>query len=62
MAKTVAAVMEFVWKAFRRKGHPPLYKGLVNALGIEFISNDKKAREEIGYRTFVTIEQGLDLM
>lgn len=62
MAKRVAAVMEFIWKTFRLKGHPPLYKGLVNALGLEFITNDKKAREEIGYKTFITIEQGLNLM
>jgi hypothetical protein len=54
--------MEFVWKIFKRKGHPPLYKGLVNALGIEFITNDIKARQEIGYKQLLTIEQGLDLM
>jgi nucleoside-diphosphate-sugar epimerase len=62
MAKTVASVMEFVWKTFKRKGHPPLYKGLINALGLEFITNDKKVRQELGYRQLVTIEQGLDLM
>lgn len=62
MAKTVASVMEFVWKTFKRKGHPPLYKGLVNTLGMEFITNDTKARQEIGYKQLVTIEQGLDLM
>lgn len=54
--------MEFVWKTFRLKGHPPLYKGLVSALGLEFITNDTKARREIGYKTFVTIEQGLEMM
>ncbi len=59
MAKIIASVMEFIWKTFRFKGHPPLYKGLVNALGLEFITNDKKARQELGYKTFVTIEQGL---
>lgn len=62
MAKTLASLMEFVWKTFKPKGHPPLYKGLVNALGIEFITNDTKARQEIGYKQLVTIEQGLDLM
>jgi len=62
MAKRVASVMEFVWKTFRLKGHPPLYKGLVNTLGLEFTTNDSKARKELGYKTFVTIEQGLDLM
>lgn len=62
MAKNVASIMEFVWKTFKLKGHPPLYKGLVNALGLEFITNDTKARREIGYKTFVTIEQGLEMM
>lgn len=62
MAKRVASVMEFVWRTFRIKGHPPLYKGLVNILGLEFITTDKKARTELGYKTFITIEQGLHLM
>jgi nucleoside-diphosphate-sugar epimerase len=62
MAKRVASVMEFVWKTFRLKGHPPLYKGLVNTLGLEFITNDTRARQELGYKTFITIEQGLKLM
>lgn len=62
MAKRVASVMEFVWRTFRLKGHPPLYKGFVNILGLEFITSDKKARTELGYKTFVTIEQGLNLM
>jgi len=54
--------MEFVWKIVRLKGHPPLYKGLVNTLGLEFITIDKRARQELGYRTFVSIEQGLNQM
>lgn len=62
MAKRIASVMEFIWKTFRLKGHPPLYKGLVNTLGLEFITTDKRARQELGYKTFVTIEQGLNLM
>jgi nucleoside-diphosphate-sugar epimerase len=62
MAKKVASVMEFVWTNFRLKGHPPLYKGLINALGLEFVTIDKMARHELGYRTFITIEQGLEMM
>ena len=62
MAKRVAYVMEFVWKIFGLKGHPPLYKGLVNVLGVEFTTIDNKAKKELGYKPFVTIEQGLDLM
>ncbi|MFN8397827.1 MAG: NAD-dependent epimerase/dehydratase family protein [Bacteroidia bacterium] len=62
VAKTMATMMEFVWKTFRLKGHPPLYRGLVIAFGLEFITNDTKARKEIGYKQIVTIEQGLELM
>lgn len=62
MAKRVASVMEFVWRTFRLKGHPPLYKGFINILGLEFVTTDRKARTELGYKTFVTIEQGLHLM
>lgn len=62
MAKMVASIMEFVWRTFRLKGHPPLYKGFVNILGLEFITTDKRAKQELGYKPFVTIEQGLDLM
>jgi nucleoside-diphosphate-sugar epimerase len=62
MAKRVASVMEFSWKIFRLKGHPPLYKGLINALGMEFITSDKRARQELGYKPLVTIEQGMQAM
>lgn len=61
-AKFMAGIMEFVWKAFRLKGHPPLYKAMVNTLGLEFITSDAKARKELGYKTFVTVEQGLAVM
>lgn len=62
VAKTLAGVMEFVWKTFRLKGHPPLYKAMVNTLGLQFITNDTKARQELGYKTLVTVEQGLASM
>ncbi len=62
MAKRVASVMEFIWKIFRLKGHPPLYKGLINALGMEFITTDKRAREELGYKPVVSMERGMELM
>lgn len=61
-AKIIASILECIWKTFRLKGHPPLYKALVNTLGLEFITNDAKARKEIGYKTFVTIEQGMSGM
>jgi nucleoside-diphosphate-sugar epimerase len=62
MAKFIASMMEFVWKTFRLKGHPPLYKALVTVLGVEFIASDKRARQELGYKPIVTIEQGMAQM
>jgi len=62
IARMLAAFMEIVWKIFYLKGHPPLYKGLVNTLGLEFTTDDSKARRELGYQTLITIQQGLELM
>lgn len=62
MANRIASAMEFVWKTFKLTGHLPLYKGLVNVLGVEFNTNDSKARQELGYKPLLTIEQGLELM
>jgi nucleoside-diphosphate-sugar epimerase len=61
-AKFISGIMEFVWKTFHLKGHPPLYKAMVNTLGLEFITSDAKARKELGYKTFVTVDQGLSVM
>ena len=61
-AKFIAAIMEFIWKTFHLKGHPPLYKAMVNTLGLEFITVDSKARQELGYKAFVTVDEGLSLM
>ncbi|MVM29141.1 NAD-dependent epimerase/dehydratase family protein [Spirosoma sp. HMF4905] len=62
MAKIIATIMEFVWKTFKLNGHPPLYKALVNTLGLEFTLKDRRAREELGYKPIVTIQQGMKLM
>jgi nucleoside-diphosphate-sugar epimerase len=62
MAKFMAGIMEFVWKTFKLKGAPPLYKAMVNTLGLEFTLDDKKARQELGYKPVVTIQQGMNIM
>ena len=62
LAKVVADLMEFVWKAFKLKGHPPLYRGMVNALGLEFITSDAKARRELNYKPLMSISEGLKEM
>jgi len=62
MAKGVASIMEFIWRSLRLGGQPPLYKGLVNTLGMEFTISDKKARQELGYKPVISIEDGLNQM
>lgn len=62
MAKFLAAIMEFVWKTFKLKGVPPLYKAMVNTLVLEFTIDDTRARQELGYKPIVTIQQGMDGM
>jgi nucleoside-diphosphate-sugar epimerase len=59
MAKFIAGMMEFVWKTFHLKGHPPLYKAMVNTLGLAFITSDAKARSEFGYQGSMSVTQGL---
>jgi hypothetical protein len=49
----MASIMEFVWKTLQLKRHPPLYKGLVNTLGLEFITIDRRARQELRYTNLV---------
>ncbi|MCB0640739.1 MAG: NAD-dependent epimerase/dehydratase family protein [Phaeodactylibacter sp.] len=61
-AKRMASVMAWIWKTFRLKGQPPLFPAMVNILELEFTTKDQKARKELGYRTFVSIEEGLAKM
>lgn len=58
-AKTIASIMELMWKLLRLKGQPPLYRAMVNTLGLEFTVNDQKARQELGYKNVISVEQGM---
>lgn len=62
MAKILASLMEFIWNNFRLKGQPPLYKALINTLGLTFTLNDTRARNELGYRPIITLQHGMELM
>jgi nucleoside-diphosphate-sugar epimerase len=60
LAKCVASCGEFVWRRFSRPGAPPITKTMINLLFQEVTVVDRKAREELGYRGSVSIDQGLD--
>jgi len=61
-ARVFASIMEFTWKTFKLKNTPPLYTGLVNVLGLEFLVNIDKAKRELKYKPIKTVEQGLTEM
>jgi len=62
IARVVASLMEFIWKCFNLNGTPPLYYGLINTLGLEFITIDQKARKELGYKSIINIQEGINQM
>jgi nucleoside-diphosphate-sugar epimerase len=59
LAHAVAAIGESFWRNFSRPGAPPLTRTMVNLMFTEVTVQDRKAREELGYRGAVSIEQGL---
>ncbi len=59
LADTIAAVSEAMWRLFRLGGMPPLTKTAVNLMFREVTVRDQRAREELGYRPVVTVEEGL---
>jgi nucleoside-diphosphate-sugar epimerase len=59
MAHVVAAVGESAWHGLKLNGRPPLTRTIVNLLFGEVTVNDRKARERLGYRSHVSIAEGL---
>jgi len=62
LALVSANVLEFFWNAFKLKGNPPLTKSMVYLMGSEFSIDDSKARNELGYKNVLTIDEGLELL
>ncbi|MCU0418307.1 MAG: NAD-dependent epimerase/dehydratase family protein [Cyclobacteriaceae bacterium] len=62
VAKAMARFFSFTWRTLGLKGHPPLYPGMVNALGLPFIVSDQKARDMLGYQPIVSVRDGLQQM
>lgn len=59
VADMTAAVCEALWTLFRLKGMPPLTRTAVNLMFREVTVRDLRAREELGYRPVVSVEEGL---
>jgi len=58
----LAAVMEFVWRTFRRAGEPPLTRQMLRMVGYDFTVSDQRARAELGYAPVTTWAQGIGAM
>lgn len=54
-----ARFLEWIWKAFRLGGSPPLTRSIVHMLGTEFSIDDSKARAQLGYAPVITVDEGL---
>lgn len=56
----LAAGGEFVWQSLSLGGRPPMTRTAVNLLFREVTVIDRKARNELGYTSHVSIEHGLE--
>ncbi|GAB3958744.1 NAD-dependent epimerase/dehydratase family protein [Spirosoma harenae] len=59
VARAMAQVMAWFWRTFRRRGHPPLFPGMVNTLGLPFLVSDAKIRRVLGFKNLISVQQGL---
>jgi nucleoside-diphosphate-sugar epimerase len=59
LADTIAAVSEGVWRLFRLFGEPPLTRHAAMVMTRDCILIGTKAKNELGYRPRVTVEDGL---
>lgn len=62
VAWMLARVMEWVWRAFRRAGEPPITRQMLRLIGQPFTVDITKAKRDLGYSPVVSWEQGLAAM
>lgn len=58
----MATVMEGFWRAFSRKGEPPITRQLLQLIGKDFTLDITKAERELGYRPEVSWADGIEAM
>ena len=59
-AKSIGAVLEFVWKVFRLKGEPPMTRFVAVELAKSHFYNIDAAKQDLGYHPKVSTEAGVD--
>lgn len=62
MAKLFANLMEIIWKLLSLKDQPPIYRGLVNVLGMEFTVNNSRIINDLNYSPIISIDEGISKM
>ena len=62
LARLSAFSLEMLWRILPLKGNPPLYRGLVNVLGLEFTVDCKRVIDALNYTPIISIEKGLQSM
>jgi nucleoside-diphosphate-sugar epimerase len=62
VAWLMANVMEWAWRAFSRRGEPPITRQMLRLIGAPFTLDIGKAQRELGYQPVVSRAQGLRAM
>ncbi len=61
LARAAAGAGEALWRALPLKGEPPAKRVELGLMGHEMTLRDDKARRDLGYRSRVSLEEGLEL-
>lgn len=62
VAWAMAGLMGAVWRAFRRKGEPPITRQMLRLIGKDFTIDITRAREELGYVPVISPAEGMGRM
>jgi nucleoside-diphosphate-sugar epimerase len=58
-ALIMASSLETIWKLLKLRGDPPMTKFIVHLMGTEFTIDDSKIRQTLGYKSVLSIQEGL---
>jgi nucleoside-diphosphate-sugar epimerase len=59
VARAVGGLLEAIYRTFRLKGEPPLTRFLANELALDHYYNISRAKEELGYRPQVSMDEAV---
>ncbi|MFW5927506.1 MAG: hypothetical protein ACOCSR_05580 [Wenzhouxiangella sp.] len=59
LAMAAATVVEWIWRGLRRRSDPPLSRFVIEHLATSHWFDLSAAERDLGYRPWISIEQGL---